>query len=296
MVFVSKFFNWSLQRWHNQASVVRWWRGKELCLARGLLFHKPSGPAWPLWKTHRFLWWRYIDGSSVTRLPRWLHLLNLWCTVGLLVHKNLKITAWETGFQETARDSESVHIQSSPGRSCLHGAVTESRRGVSRRRISPKLHQTNKLVKGQLTTWVQTGLQSSVQPLQWRIIFSKATWDDPSTRMTWLLSLVRPSHPIPCLRTHHMAQQAHISSWPSPKLTIQNKRWGGVAFWPKEMDPLLWPPVAGEKMGACSRPNTDQLKPPLNSHQLTSLRPNDDSRNQELTALPCHSVLVRIRL
>lgn len=234
MVFGSKFLNWSLQRWHNQASVVRWWRGKVLCLAGGLLFHKPSGLAWPLCKIGgRFLWWRYMDGSSTTRLPPWLHLLNSWCTAGLLVHKNMKITAlgnWPSGGCK-GQPCKSVRIQSSPGRSCLRRAVTESRRGVSRRRISLKLHksssnQANKLVKWQSTPWVQTCLQSSVQPLQRSLIFSKATWDDPSTGMTWLLSLARPSRPIPRLRTHRMAQQAHTGSWPCWKLTIRNKRWG----------------------------------------------------------------------
>ena len=89
MVFGSRFLDWSLQRRHNQASVVRWWRGKVLCLARGLLFHKVSGLAWPLCKTgDRFLWCRYIDGSSMTSLPCWLHLLNSWCTIGLSSQKH----------------------------------------------------------------------------------------------------------------------------------------------------------------------------------------------------------------
>lgn len=50
-VFGSKLLSWSLQRHHNRASEVRWWGGKVPCLARGLLFHRPSSLLWPLCET-----------------------------------------------------------------------------------------------------------------------------------------------------------------------------------------------------------------------------------------------------
>lgn len=163
-----------------------------------------------------------MDGSRTTSLAHWLPLLSLWYTVGILVQRNMEITAlrnWLSGGCK-GQPCKSVHVQASPGSSCLHSAVMESRIGASRRRIFPKIAQKlmqSRQQAGLMTTHTLSSnvpqVFSAISPVKF---FSKATWDDPSTEMTWLLFLARLFHPIPRLDTSHGTANSY-GELPQPK-------------------------------------------------------------------------------
>lgn len=108
----------------------------------------------------------------------------------------------------------------------------------------------------------------------------------------WLGFSPWPDHPAPSLASGHITWHSKSIQGCKWKLTFQNKMGGAKElFFQGKI--FSWV-VTNCKMGTHSKPNTDHLQPPLNSHRVTNLGLNDSSRNWELPALFCSLSLVRI--